>query len=173
MSADNTSVNPVVQAVVSGAAPQQARMAAARGLLPLAQDVILELLVALRSDADEEVARAAEETLNTQETAALLGVAAAPETSKAVLSYLAARPGLSREVQEAVALNGSTPDEAVAALARGTTEGGVLELVSINQQRLIRVGRLGLVEDDGPRRHLRGGVNVAGAAPFGSAAVDA
>jgi hypothetical protein len=138
MSADNTSTNPIVQAVVSGAAPPQARMAAARGMLPLAQDLILEMLVALRSDADGEVARAAEETLNTQETAALLGVASAPETSKAVLSYLASRAGLAREVQEAVALNSSTPDEAVAALARGTSEGGVLDLVSINQQRLIR-----------------------------------
>jgi hypothetical protein len=138
MSADNTSVNPVVQAVVSGAAPQQARMAAARGLLPLAQDLILEMLVALRADADGEVARAAEETLKGQEPAVLLGIASAPETSKAVLSYLAERPGLAREVQEAVALNGSTPDEAVAALARSTQEGGVLELVSINQQRLIR-----------------------------------
>ncbi|HWW76218.1 MAG TPA: hypothetical protein VNZ44_12525 [Pyrinomonadaceae bacterium] len=138
MSADNTHANPVVQAVVSGAAPPQARMAAARGMLPLAQDVILEMLVALRSDADAEIARAAEETLNTQETAALLGVAAAPETSKPVLSYLASRAGLAREVQEAVALNSSTPDEAIAALARTTSEGGVLELVSINQQRLIR-----------------------------------
>jgi hypothetical protein len=138
MSTDNTSANPVVQAVVSGSAPQQARMAAARGLLPLAQDVILEMLVALRSDADAEIARAAEETLNGQETSALLGVASAAETSTAVLSYLASRPGLAREVQEAVALNNSTPDDAIAALARGTSEGGVLELVSINQQRLIR-----------------------------------
>src|SRR5919202_3868971 len=114
MSADNRPVNPVVQAVVSGAAPQQARMAAARGLLPLAQDVILEMLVALRSDADEEIARAAEETLSAQEPAALLGVASGAETSAAVLSYLASRPGRAREVQEAVALNTSTPDEAIA-----------------------------------------------------------
>src|ERR671928_157835 len=54
MSAESTSsTNPVVRAVVSGAAPPQARMAAARGLLPLAQEELLELLVALRSDAGE------------------------------------------------------------------------------------------------------------------------
>ncbi len=138
MSADNTSTNPVVQAVVSGAAPQQARMAAARGLLPVPQDVMLELLVALRSDADADIARAAEETLTTQEPASLLGAASAVETAPAVLSYIAARPGLAREVQESLALNASTPDEAVAALARVTAEGAVLELVSVNQQRLIR-----------------------------------
>jgi hypothetical protein len=138
MSADTTSANPIVQAVLSGAAPQPARMAAARGLLPLAQDVIVELLVALREDSDAEVARAADQTLRGQETEALLGVAGSTETAPAVLSYLAAREGLAREVQEAVALNASTPDEAVAALARTTGEGGVLELISINQQRLIR-----------------------------------
>ncbi|HEY0170939.1 MAG TPA: hypothetical protein VGB98_07945 [Pyrinomonadaceae bacterium] len=138
MSADNTSTNPVVQAVVSGAAPQQARMAAARGLLPVPQDVMLELLVALRSDSDADIARAAEETLTAQEPASLLGAASAVETAPAVLSYIAARPGLAREVQESLALNASTPDEAVAALARATDQGAVLELVSVNQQRLIR-----------------------------------
>lgn len=138
MSANTTSTNPVVQAVLSGAAPQPARMAAARGLLPLAQDLILEMLVALRSDSDAEIARTADETLAGQEPETLLGVAAAAETAPAVLSYLAARAGLPRAVQEAVALNASTPDEAVAALAGNTSEGGVLELISINQQRLIR-----------------------------------
>jgi hypothetical protein len=138
MSADNTSTNPVVQAVVSGAAPQQARMAAARGMLPVPQDVMLELLVALRADPDADIARAADETLSAQETPALLGVASEPATAAAVLSYLAGRPGLAREVQESLALNASTPDEAVAALARTTTEGAVLDLVAVNQQRLIR-----------------------------------
>ncbi|MET0645599.1 MAG: hypothetical protein ABW208_03200 [Pyrinomonadaceae bacterium] len=138
MSANTTSNNPVVQAVLSGAAPQPARMAAARGLLPVPQDVLLELLVALRADSDEAVSRAAEETLSGQDAVTLLGVAAAQETAPAVLSYLASRPGLAREVQESLALNSSTPDEAFAALARTTQEGAVLELVSLNQQRLIR-----------------------------------
>jgi len=113
-------------------------MAAARGLLPLAQDELIEMLVALRSDADEGVARAADETLASQETAALSAVASSAETAPAVLSYLASRAGLARGVQEAVALNPQTPDAAVAALARSTAEGGVLELISVNQQRLIR-----------------------------------
>jgi hypothetical protein len=138
MSANTTSNNPVVQAVLSGAAPHPARMAAARGMLPVPQDVLLELLVALRADADEGVARAADETLAGQDAATLLGVAAAQETAPSVLSYLAERPGLAREVQESLALNASTPDEAVVALARVTAEGAVLDLVSLNQQRLIR-----------------------------------
>jgi hypothetical protein len=138
MSTEVTSTNPVVRAVVTGAAPRPARVAAARGLLPLAQDDLLEVLVALRSDSDPEVAAAADETLGAQETSALLSVASSAEAPPAVLSYLASRAGLAREVQEAVALNARTSDDAVAALARSTAEGAVLEVVAINQQRLIR-----------------------------------
>lgn len=138
MSTNVRSTNPVVQAVVSGSAPPQARMAAARGLLPLAQDELIEMLVALRSDADEGVAHAADETLASQEPGALAAVASSAESAPAVLAYLASRRDLAREVQESVALNQQTPDEAVAALARSTAEGAVLDIISVNQQRLIR-----------------------------------
>lgn len=138
MTTEVTSTNPVVRTILAGGAPRQARMVAARGLLPLAQDDLLELLVALRADEDEEVSRAADETLASQEAGALLSVASSAEAPTAVLSYLASRGGVGREVGEAVALNARTPDAAIAALARSTTDGAVLELISVNQQRLIR-----------------------------------
>ena len=142
MAVEVTSKNPVVQAVVSGTAPQQARMAAARGILPLAQEELLELLVALRSDADEDVARAAEETLSAQEPSLLQTAASAADTPAPVLAYLATRADLGRAAQEAVALNNSTPDDAIVELARATTEGAILEVISINQQRLIRAPQI-------------------------------
>jgi hypothetical protein len=142
MTDESTSKNPVVQAVVSGSAPQQARMAAARGLLPLAQEELLELLVALRADSDPNVARAADETLSAQETSTLSAAASAAATPPPVLAYLATRADLGRASQEAVALNASTPDEAVVELARATAEGAVLEVISINQQRLIRAPQI-------------------------------
>jgi len=132
------STNPVVEAILSGRAPLPARNAAARGLLPLAQADLLEVLVALRADEDAGVAASAEATLAGQEPAALLEVARSGETSEAVLAHLAGRADAPRELQEAVALNQRTPDEAVAALARTTAHGAVLEVVSLNQQRLIR-----------------------------------
>ncbi|HLM57752.1 MAG TPA: hypothetical protein VK422_16720, partial [Pyrinomonadaceae bacterium] len=138
MSSEVKSTNPIVQAVVEGRAPAQARLAAARGMLPLAQDELLEVLVSLRSDADPAVSGAAEATLAEQEPAALLTVASSPDAPPPVLAYLAEREGTPRDLQEALALNAATPDEAVAALARMTSEGAVLEIISINQQRLIR-----------------------------------
>jgi regulator of extracellular matrix RemA (YlzA/DUF370 family) len=142
MTVEVTSKNPVVQAVVSGSAPPQARMAAARGMLPLAQEEMLELLVALRADSDTDVARAADETLSTQEPTALSAAASEPSTPAPVLAYLATRADLGRAAQEAVALNVSTPDEAIVELARVTGEGAVLEVISINQQRLIRAPQI-------------------------------
>jgi hypothetical protein len=132
------STNPVVEAIISGRAPAAARNAAARGLLPLAQGDMLEVLVVLCGDEDAGVSAAAEATLAGQEPTALIEAAQSEETSAAVLAHLAARADAPRELQEAVALNQHTPDEAVAALARSTPHGAVLELLSLNQQRLIR-----------------------------------
>jgi len=138
MSANTNSSNPVVQAIAAGRAPQMARLMAARGLLPLAADELLEVLVTLRADEDQEVVEAAAETLEAQPAETLLAVASASETSPTVLSYLASCAAAQREIHEAVVLNAGTPDEAVAALASGTSDGSLLELISINQQRLIR-----------------------------------
>lgn len=138
MSAGVTSTNPIVQAIVAGTAPQAARMAAARGLLPLAQADLLEALVALRASGEAEVVEAAQATLDSQEAESLLTVAKDGETAPSVLGYLAARGGLEREIHEAVTLNKSTPDEAVALLASATGDGALLELITVNQQRLIR-----------------------------------
>jgi hypothetical protein len=135
---DITSTNPVVQAIVSGSAPQQARMAAARGLLPLPQVDLLEVLVALSAVGEAEIATAATATLEAQEPDSLLSVASSKETPASVLNYLAARQTAGRAVHEAVTLNPNTPDEGIVRLATATADGSLLELISINQQRLIR-----------------------------------
>ncbi len=138
MSAHTSSTNPVVQAIVAGTASAQARLMAARGMLPLAGDELLEVLVTLRADADQEIVAAADETLHTQTAEMLLEVAQANATSPAVLSYLAGRADVQTEIHEAVTLNAGTPDAAIAVLALSTTDGALLELITINQQRLIR-----------------------------------
>ena len=132
-----TSTNPVVQAIVSGAAPPQARLAAARGLLPLPQADLLEVLVALRGSDDAETAEAAASTLESQESVDLLTAAKAPETSPSVLEFIGSMK-TTREVQEAIILNSKTPDEAIVQLASSVTEASLLELIALNQQRLVR-----------------------------------
>ena len=137
-----TSKNPAVKAIVEGAAPHQARLAAASGMLPLPQSDLLEVLVALQAAEDSEIAEAAKETLASQDTEDLLAAAQSNETSPAVLDYLATFSKDSREIHEAVILNNRTSDEAVAGLASSTSDSSLLDLIAANQQRLIRFPKI-------------------------------
>ncbi|HJX89419.1 MAG TPA: hypothetical protein VJ372_02940 [Pyrinomonadaceae bacterium] len=139
---DITSQNPVVKAIIEGSAPQPARLAAARGLLPLPQQDLLEVLVALSNNSDAEIAEAATETLQSENPDELLIAAKADETAPTVLAYLASQTDAKREIHEALILNSNTPDEALAVLAATTKDGLLLELVALNQQRLVRFPQL-------------------------------
>jgi len=133
-----TSTNPAVQAILGGTAPYQAKLAAASGLLPLAQTELLEVLVSLRYSDDSEIAAAANDTLNSQSAEDLLTAAKDTQTPADVLDYLATLSGDSRAVHEALILNNKTSDEAVAGLAATTSDSSLLDLIAANQQRLIR-----------------------------------
>jgi hypothetical protein len=132
------STNAVVLSIVSGTAPSPARLAAARGLLPLPQADLLEALVHLSADNDPKVAEAAQSTLEAQQPSDLLSVARTNDAAPAVLGYLASLSNATRDLHEAVAGNNNTPDEAISLLARITTDASVLEFIILNQQRLIR-----------------------------------
>jgi len=138
LTAEITSTNPVVQAIISGKAPQPARLAAARGLLPLPQKDLLEVLVALTTSDDTQIASAATETLNAETADELLSAASDQETASNVLAYLATRADGTPQLYEATILNTRTPDNALAKLAATTPHGSLLELITINQQRLVR-----------------------------------
>jgi len=64
--------------------------------------------------------------------------ASGQDTAPAVLAYLAMEPHAKPEVYEATILNTRTPDQALAKLAATTKLGSLLELITINQQRLVR-----------------------------------
>src|SRR5215510_14553255 len=138
LSAEITSTNPVVKAIISGSAPQPARLAAARGMLPLPQNDLLEVLVALTNSDDSQIAAAANETLKSESPDDLLIAASAQDTAPSVHAYLATQTDEKREIYEATILNTHTPDEALAKLAATTTHASLLELITINQQRLVR-----------------------------------
>lgn len=138
MAGEVKSGNPVVKSIISGNAPPAARLAAARGLLPLPQTDLLEALVHLGADNNPDIARAAQSTLDGQQSQDLLSVAMADDAAPAVLGYLASLSSARRELQEAVASNPNTPDDAIAMLARITADASLLEFLTLNQQRLIR-----------------------------------
>jgi hypothetical protein len=151
MSSSTKSQNPAVRAILDGTAPPQARMAAASGMLPLPQSDLLEVLVNLRQEDDPNIVEAATETLAEQDAEDLLAAATNDETSPTVLDYLATLSNEHKQIHEAVILNRNTSDRAIATLAGATREASLLELISLNQQRLVRFPAIidAILEDEG------------------------
>ena len=71
MAYDTKSKNSAVTALLNGTAPEQVKTAAARGILPLPQDDLLEVLVTLAESTDAELAKIASGTIATQDSAAI------------------------------------------------------------------------------------------------------
>lgn len=117
-------------------------LAAASGLLPLPQNDLLEVLVFLSQSKDSQIAAAARETLSEQNNDELLVLARIETTSPSVLGYLTSRANNARELYEAVIQNRSTPDEALSQFARSTSEASLVELIALNQERLVRYPQL-------------------------------
>lgn len=138
MSPEITSNNPVVKAIIGGTAPAPACLAAARGMLPLPQIDLLEALVFLVKSSDGEIAANAGKTLDNQDTGAVISLLESAEIAPAIPAYFASKQGLSERIYEVVLANPKTPDTAVLQFSRQTKNGALLELVALNQQRLIR-----------------------------------
>lgn len=107
-------------------------------MLPLPQNDLLEVLVALTASDDAQIASAATETLKAESVEDLLIAATGEDTAPNVLAYLATQAEGKQEVYEATILNTRTPDQALAKLAATTSASSLLELLTINQQRLVR-----------------------------------
>jgi hypothetical protein len=132
------SENPVVKQIIERAVPRPAQLAAARGVLPLPHQDLLEVLVAFATSEDRELAAAANETLISQDADMLVGSIRTDNVPASVLDYYAALPSTPDEVCEAIVTHPKTPAESIARFARETTKSDLLELVSLNQQLLIK-----------------------------------
>jgi len=113
-------------------------MAAAKGMFPLANEELLEVLVVLSKDESEEVRGAVQSTLETLKPESFVEMATDPKTSPEMLSFLCLWPHASRELVEAAIFNNVTPDGALAHLAGHTKDANVIEIISLKQQSLIR-----------------------------------
>ena len=132
------STNPVVRSLIEGAAPEPARVAASRGILPLPQNDLFEVLVAFAASTNAELAENAREALASQDEETLLAAARAKDVPISFLNYFAGRPKASAKIHEAIILNNRTPAATIVAFARNTENGSLLELISTNQQMMIQ-----------------------------------
>jgi hypothetical protein len=106
-------------------------------MIPLANDDMLEVLVALASDADEEIRNLAVLSIDNLEPQSFAPMAANAEAPAEVLGFLCLWSNTPQEILESVIFNRSTPDAALARLAHQSRDPQVLEAISLKQQSLI------------------------------------
>lgn len=138
MSLEIYSENPAVSAVLTGSAPRPAQLAASKGLLPLPGEDLLELLVGLADGEDPELSANARQALGTQAIDSLEVMLRSAKAAPTVLSHFARSTSMPVEIHDAVLSNPATPVESLETMARSTSDGGLLERISLNQQLLIR-----------------------------------
>ena len=107
-------------------------------MLPLSNEDLLEVLVAISNDESESVRTAVQATLNALNPETLFSLASDADGSSDVLGFLCLWPRAPRELVEAIIFNPSTPDGALAQLAARTPDPKIIEAISVKQQSLIR-----------------------------------
>ena len=118
------SANPVVKAVIEGKAPRPARIAAARGILPLPQLDLLEVLVAFATSDDKELSGHAKQTIRTQDTETLNALVRSSEIPVPILTYLATIGELPQKIHESIISNSKTPVTTIIKFAGETNSVG-------------------------------------------------
>jgi hypothetical protein len=142
MGSEIVSTNPVVKALIEGSAPRPAQVAASRGILPLPEEDLLEVLVTFARSVDAELAGNSAASLASQDEAMLEGALKSATIPAPVLAYFAEADDAAAKAQEAVILNPKTPPASIIKFARQTKNGPLLELLSFNQQLLIQAPAL-------------------------------
>jgi hypothetical protein len=131
------SANPVVKAVIEGTAPRPARLAAARGILPLPQLDLLEVLVAFAGSDDAELSRYARETIRTHDTETLNTLVQSDKVPVPILTFLATVGDLPQKIHESIITNAKTPVATIVKFAGETKSAELLDAISLNQQLLV------------------------------------
>jgi hypothetical protein len=139
MNPEIQSTNPAVRAVIEGTAPRPAQLAAARGVLPLPPKDQLEVLVSFANGTDTELAEHARKSLLSQDASMLETALRTVDVAPTVLAHFVTNDSLPRSVHEAIITNSNTPPAALVEFAKTSSNGDLLELLSLNQQLLIQI----------------------------------
>ena len=125
----------IVAAVRAGTAPRPARLAAARGALPLQPGELVLLQALLARDDDPEVAESAARSLAELDPETALALAEERETAPEVLALLAAGAGRWPRAAAPLAGRRDLAPECYRALA-ATSDGETLDMLALNQEAL-------------------------------------
>jgi len=133
--------------------PIAKRKAAAGGLVPLPPPKLITVLYQLAHDPDASIAPVARTTLEKLPEQVLQGGLISAEINPRVLDLLADIHIKNPSVLEAIILNRSVADATMNRLAKDLRDDRLLELVAINEQRLLRAPQI--IENFYLNRHAR------------------
>ncbi len=117
--------------------PKDAKMVAARGMLPIPPADLIQVLFALSRDGDAEVSKTSRQSLLKMPENILKSAAENVKTHPLILDFLARSLDPGSKLQEAVALNRSTHDETISFQAMLPNK-RVVDIISENQIRILR-----------------------------------
>ena len=129
-------------------APREVRLMAARGALPLPPTELATVLFALMHDPDAEIKALARDALEALPDG-LMDTVLAGDVHPAILSHLAHASRENEKRCETIALNAATDDPTIAFLA-GLPFKRVVDIVSNNQQRMLRAPEIVEALGDNP-----------------------
>lgn len=131
-----TTGSPIADRILDGTAPEAARAAAARGVLPVPREVLITVLVHLGGEPGSALAPAARETLGTFTPDELARIFSSRQCDPTVLDHFARVPGLSGEPLVALMSNPAVSEDALVDIARSGAPAAV-DLLLLNQERLV------------------------------------
>lgn len=130
-------MNPIVEQIRNGTAPERIKLFAAQGLLPLLEEEIILVQVALTADADQQIAQTALQALRKVHADTWFRLVEKSNPDPQVVSFVIEQPFLPDLIREKVLLNQSVPDSVVRDVA-ARKSGALLDLVISNHVRLLR-----------------------------------
>lgn len=129
-------IPPEIIKFIDKAAPRDAKLLAAKGLVPMAPNILVTALFMLTLDADEEVKATSTKTLLGQPESLVQSLMAQPMHPK-ILDFYGRNHADKPALIEAILLNKLTPDDTFTFLAPQVNE-RLLLIIAENQERLLR-----------------------------------
>ena len=129
-------IPPAIKNYLKPDAPKDARLLAAKGLVPMAPSMLATALTFLLQDADEEVREAAKRSLLEMPISMVQGIVKEPAHPK-TLDFFGRGKMEEEKVVEAIILNPLTPDDTFVYLAEKVNE-RLASMIATNQVRLLR-----------------------------------